>query len=213
MSRLRFSLITDGSSDAALEYPLRWLLENNGVRRPIEGGWFNPGTLPQRPVRLADRIRAAIQLDESCDLLFVHRDGENDPDPLQKRQREILDALEHIEPRPPHICVVPVRMTEAWFLHDPVAIRMAVNNPKGRAKLQLPPPDQIESLDAKSRLHELLRDATEKKGRRLRSFSEGRAFQRLAELVEDFAPLRGLAAFRSLETELQAVIQTHGWDR
>ncbi len=214
MSRLRFALITDGSSDAALEYPLRWLLQQNGVKRSIEGGWFDPRAVPQRVESLADRIRAAIEIDESCDLLFVHRDGENVPDPLQKRRQEILAALEYLgADQPPHICVVPIRMTEAWFLHDPVAIRMAVGHPGGRAELQLPPLAQIESLDAKSRLHELMRDATEKRGRRLRGFSEGQIFRRLASLVQDFSPLRKLAAFRAVEVELQAVIRAHGWDR
>src|ERR1039458_3427102 len=165
MSRLRFVLVTDGSSVAALEYPLRWLLQTNGVTRSIEGGWFDPRELPRKPEGLAEKIRAAVELNEPCDLLFVHRDAEREPQPLTKRSREIRDAMKSLEPGcicPRHICVIPVRMTEAWFLLDEAAIRMAVNNPHGGVELKLPAPNEIEAMDAKQILNDLMRTATER---------------------------------------------------
>ena len=216
MSRLRFVLVTDGSSDAALKYPLHWLLTQNGVNRSIEGDWFNPRELPNRPETLAEKIQAAVELNDPCDLLFIHRDAEGDPRPLTKRSEEIRNYISSLGPDwacPPHVCVIPVRMTEAWFLLDEAAIRMAVENPHGGVELDLPAPSQIEALSSpKDLLHELMRTATEKNPRRLRGFSEGAAFQRLAGLVRDFSPLRQLSAFRSLEAELKRVIQKAGWN-
>lgn len=216
MSRLRFVLVTDGSSDAALKYPPHWLLAENGVNRSIEGDWFNPRELPNRPESLAEKIRAAVELNDPCDLLFVHRDAENDPRPLKKRSEEIRNHINNLGPdwpSPPHVCVIPVRMTEAWFLLDEAAIRMAVDNPHGRVELKLPAPSQIEALPSpKDLLHELMRTATEKNARRLRGFSESAAFHRLAGLVQDFSPLRNLSAFAALEQDIQTLIQQHGWN-
>ena len=215
MNSLRFALVTDGTSDSALEYPLRWLLRKNGVRCSIDGGWFDPRELPRKPRGLAEQISAAVDLKGPCDLLFVHRDGEKDPQPLEKRRQEISNALAILRKglvRPRHVCVIPVRMTEAWFLHDERAIRMAVENPHGRGELNLPTSRQIESLDAKETLNELMLVATDKTNRRLRGFSTGEAFHRLASLVEDFAPLRQLTAFQAVETELREVVRAAGWD-
>jgi hypothetical protein len=58
-----------------------------------------------------------------------------------------------------------------------------------------------------------MRTATELPRRRLRGFSEGATFRRLASLIQDFSRLRQLPAFQNLETELQSVIREAGWDR
>ncbi len=216
MTHPHFVLVTEGSSDAALEHPLRWLLQSNGVNRSIDGGWFDHRELPRKPRSLTEKIRAALDSNESCNLLFVHRDGDRECEPLVKREQEIREAIGGLDPKqpcPPHVCVIPVRMTEAWFLFEAAAIRMAVSNPRGKVALPLPAPNQVEGLDAKEVLRELMRTATELPHRRLRSFSEGASFLRLASLVRDFSPLRSLSSFKALERDIRNVIEVEGWNK
>jgi len=54
-------------------------------------------------------------------------DGDRALAEISNRVREIREAVTH-----PHVALVPVRMTEAWFLHDEEAIRRASGNPNGR---------------------------------------------------------------------------------
>jgi hypothetical protein len=104
-------------------------------------------------------------------------------------------------------------MTEAWFMFDEAKIRHAAGNPAGTITLQTPSFRRIEDLpDPKGILYELLQLATELSPRRLKRFSPIHAYYRLAELIEDFSPLRQLPAFASLEADLRSVIQTAGWN-
>ncbi|MHC5613360.1 MAG: hypothetical protein ACYTXA_20770 [Nostoc sp.] len=113
---------------------------------------------------------------------------------------------------PPHICVIPVRMQEAWLLFDEAALRKAAGNPSGRQALQLPDICRLEQLpDPKDILYGLLCEASGLRGRRLKQFSVNERVHRLAELIDDFSPLRALSAFQLLETEIQQVIETQDW--
>jgi hypothetical protein len=213
MSALRFTLVADGPTDAILLYPLRWLLIHNGVVRPIELAWADLRQLPKPPAGLERKIEAALDL-YPCDLLFIHRDAEKEP--REDRVGEIRQAVQRLSsdllPSKPYVCVVPVRMTEAWFLFDELSIRRAAGNPAGGGILSLPPLSKIEALpEPKQTLHDLLRAATELPLRRLKRFSPAQACHRLAELIEDFSPLRRLPAFASLETDLQSIIQRADW--
>ncbi len=214
MSALRFTLVTDGPTDAVLLHPLRWLLIQNGVARPIEAVWADLRPLPKPPTQLADKIRSALDL-YPCDLIFVHRDAEKEPSEnrIAEIRRSISLASTELFSRPhPYVCVIPVRMTEAWFLFDEAKIRRAAGNPAGSAKLSLPPLSRVESLpDPKETLRELFVQATELPQRRLKRTKLEQAVHRLAELMEDFSPLRQLPAFRQLENELKTVIQTSKW--
>jgi hypothetical protein len=216
MSALRFTLVTDGPTDAVLLRPLRWLLIKNGVGRPIEATWADLRLLPKPPTQLVDKIRCALDL-YPCDLIFVHRDAEKEPP--ENRIAEIRRSLNLVssdlftKPRTGIVCVVPVRMTEAWFLFDEANIRRAAGNPAGTLKLSLPPGARVESLpDPKETLRELFVQATELPPRRLKGFKPGQALRRLAELIEDFSPLRQLPAFRELEREIKTVIETSKWN-
>ena len=70
-----------------------------------------------------------------------------------------------------------------------------------------------DAYDPKDTLHVLLQDATELPARRLKRFSPIQAFYRLAELIEDFSPLRQLPAFADLEKDVQRVIRDAGWKK
>ena len=213
MSALRFTLMADGPTDAVLLYLLRWLLIQNGVVRPIEPAWADLRQLPRPPTGLERKVEAALDL-YPCDLLFIHRDAEKQPreDRISEIQQAVRRLSSDLFTSKPYACVVPIRMTEAWFLFDELSIRRAAGNPAGGGILSLPPLSKTEALpDPKQVLHDLLRAATELPFRRLKKFSTAQACYRLAELIDDFSPLRRLSAFASLETDVQSIIQAAGW--
>ncbi|HWQ13278.1 MAG TPA: hypothetical protein VNL77_10780 [Roseiflexaceae bacterium] len=211
MPDLHYTLLADGSSDRALMPVLTWALRAQGVTRPIQPAWADLARLRQRPRTLPERIVESLRL-YPCDLLFVHRDAEREPH--HTRRAEILRALDGVRQRrialPAAVCVVPVRMQEAWLLFDEAAIRAAAGNPYGRKELHLPRLADLEGLpDPKATLQQLIRAASGLHGRRLQQLTI--STYRLAELIDDFAPLRALPAFQSLEAELGEVVAAWGW--
>ncbi len=204
---IRCTLLADGTSDKVLEYPLTWLLRQYTQRTipPFEHPDFSH--LPRRPKGLTARIRAALEY-FPCEVLFVHRDAEGES--YAVRKAEIDQALTNITA--PAVCVVPVRMQEAWLLFDEHAIRRAAENPRGRVHLSLPAIRQLEAMsDPKATLHNLMRVASERTGRSLKKFDPHKNAHYVGEFIDDFAPLRALPAFQHLEADIQALVQTQGW--
>ncbi len=160
MRELRYTLVTDGSSDRVLIPILTWLLKTQGVVCAIQPGWADLRQL-RRPKRmkLGDKIRLGLEL-YPCDLLFVHRDAEREP--REKRVDEINKVIEKImNSVPPAICVVPVRMQEAWLLFNEAAIRHAAGNRSSSQTINLPSVNQLENIpDPKTELHERLKQAS-----------------------------------------------------
>jgi hypothetical protein len=196
---LTYTLVTDGSSDASLKRVLEWLLRANRVDCAIQ----------------EQRISKAAEL-YPCEPLFIHRDAEGEP--REARRNEIEAAVQAATfdggLAPVWISVIPVRMQEAWFLFDEMAIRQAVGNPSGRVALPLPPLDKCEDLaDPKARLYEIFREASELGAGRRAKLRVAMMTLRIAEYIEDFSRLRSLPAFAALEQELQEAIGRHGWDR
>lgn len=211
MSFFRYTLVTDGSSDRILRYLIDWLLERLGMG-DVEGTWADPRIFRagERPRRLRTRLAAALE-SYPCDVLFVHRDAERQP--RADRVAEIREAVTQLLSSPPAVCVVPVRMTEAWLLIDESALRQAAGNPTGRAALGLPAVRELEDLpDPKEKLFDILRKASERRGRRRRrGFSEHEARLRLGEFISDFSPLEILPAFQAFRADLEAVLAQEGW--
>ena len=206
---LRYVLVTDGSSDACLVHPIDWLLRSFGWYE-IEGRWADLRALAELGTSLSARIGLALEY-YPADLIFIHRDAEREP--LDRRIEEIEAALESIAHTCEHVCVVPVRMTEAWLLHDADAIRAASGNPNGRAPLELPALKHLEDrADPKEILKTALLTASEARGRvrkqKVRDF--GRMRHRVAELIEDYGPLRALPAFSRLEDDLEVTLEALG---
>jgi len=144
-----------------------------------------------------------------CDLLFVHRDAEGDT--RETRVVEIRRALDGVD-APPAVCVVPVRMQEAWLLFNERAIREAAGNPNGSQRLDLPALSTLESVnDPKDVLLSLLKKASGLSGRRLKSFEARAHVHRLAQLLEDFSPLNQVRAFKALDDELEHLLEEQGW--
>ena len=206
---LTYTLLTDGSSDRALIPILTWLLEQQNLHEPIQSSWADLRPLRNPPHTLSDRIERAVTL-FPCDLLFVHRDAENQP--REWRMSEINDAKQQLRADfvcPPAICVIPVRMQEAWLLFGEQAIRGASGNPHGHVQLDLPPLDRLEDLpNPKEDLYELLRIASGLTGRRRSQFGVDVAAARVADYNDDFSPLRHLPAFVALENEINQWVHT-----
>ena len=211
MQVLRITLVGDGSSDQALLPILVWMLREHYGRIPIQPDFADLRRLPNPPRELFERIAMSIEL-YPCDLLFVHRDAEREP--IENRRREIHNALERCEIGVlPVVCVIPVRMQEAWLLIDGPALRRAVGNPQGRQPLELPDLRGLEGLpNPKETLYELLGTASGLSGRRKRRFKRdvNRHVHRVAEEIDDFGPLRALRAFRQVESDVISLRQNCG---
>ncbi len=214
MSPLRYTLVADGPTDRVLMPLLTWVLRRNGINGPIVTQWADMQRLPRPPRTLAERLRQSVDL-YPCDLLFVHRDAEREP--AAHRVAEIHGAVENTRrdttvPLPPVVCVVPVRMQEAWLLFNESALREAAGNPRGSVALELPRVTSLEGIpNPKETLHHLLREASGLSGRRKKSVPVSVYAYRLVELIDDFSPLRALPAFQSLETDIRKVVADNGW--
>ena len=211
MSELRYTLVTEGSSDAALMPILTWLLRENGIQL-VQAEWAD---LSESRVlgrgSLSWKIQEAARL-YPCDLLFVHRDA--DRSSVETRKQEIYRAVNNADSWNdlPVVCVIPVRMQEAWLLFDEGAIRRAAGNRNGRMPLNLPPLRRLEHLpDPKTVLRDCLKTASNLTGRRLKKFRVSQGARRVTEFIEDFSPLRNLSAFAILEQDLQEIIEDNGW--
>lgn len=214
MSELRYTLVSDGASDRALLPILSWLLVEHRVLCPIQAEWADLGRLRNPPRTLASRIEWSLNL-YPCDILFVHRDAEIRADrrSYQQRKAEIIDELANINiAQIPPICVVPVRMMEAWLLINEAALRRAAGNPNGETPLNLPNIADLEEIpDPKEVLYTLLTVASELRGRRLRRFEVRRSSGLVSEYIADFANLRQLPAFRALEADIEETIAIKQW--
>lgn len=207
--KLKYVLIADGTSDSVLIPILNWVFRQQEIS--CEGVIADFSLLRVRPKSLDERIRAALKL-ETCDILFIHRDSEKALP--EERKREIVQAVEKLKTisTPPYVCVIPVRMTEAWLLFDVTAIRRAADNPNGRTPLKLPPSNRVEDHhDPKELLYDLLREASGLKGRRSAQFDVNVRVHYLADLITDFASLRSLQAFRIMETDVLNTLIQLGW--
>jgi hypothetical protein len=213
MEELQYTLLSDGPADKALIPILTWLLRQHIPNLPIQSRWADLRRLPRPPRELHERVQESIHL-YPCDLLFVHRDAETAS--LNVRLNEIRQAVldASIENETSAVvCVVPVRMTEAWLLFDISAIRQVAGNPNGTVSLNLPNLSVVESLpDPKRVLHNMLREATELGAHRRRRFDTNRAVQRIPECIEDFSSLRRLSAFIALEEEVKETIESQCWN-
>jgi hypothetical protein len=213
MRQLRYNLITDGSSDRVLIPILTWLLKQHLREYMPVGQWIDFGEFNEPRRELADRIRWAAKL-YACDLLFIHRDAEHSrffDARYQEIKKALHDAFPDGEPVPT-VCIVPIRMQEAWLLIDEAAIRKAASNPNGRAKLMLPRPADLEQEpDPKARLYELLRAASGLNGRKRNRFRPQKAAHLITEEIQDFSVLRQLSAFQRLESDLVDLISNTAW--
>jgi hypothetical protein len=204
MTELVYTLLGDGPSDRRLIFPTNWLLSSI-TQTPFRAQWADTRGLVRLREGLAARVEKALEL-FPCDLLIVHRDAETQE--FAQRFSEIDAAVrESGWTGGRTVRLVPVRMQEAWLLPFESAIRRAAGRPAGRTALKIPRISEIEAVaDPKAVLHNLLRTAADVTGRRLHRFDVNAAAFRVAELVEDFSPLRAVPAFSRFEDELRQAV-------
>jgi hypothetical protein len=198
---LKLILICDGTSDICLADVVTWLMDEHfpAVRFRV---------LPAReliPAResLGVRLEKTVHL-YAPDLIVCHRDAEANG--IDARREEIVQASAGIDV--PAVPLIPVRMLEAWLLFSEAAIRSAADNRHGDGPLQLPPIGQLETTaNPKQILLTALKDASGLSARRRRAFNEQRARSLITSHVDDFSPLRRLAAFREFERTFRVAVE------
>lgn len=206
MKMLRYTLLSDGSSDRMLMPILDWLLCQHCPEHAVESDWADLGRLPQPPKSLSERIRVTLDL-YPCDLLFIHRDAEKES--YETRHVEINRALEGLE-TPPVVCVIPVRMQEAWLLFDKSAIRKAAGNPSGKNIITLPDSKSVESIpDPKELLFGIIRESSGRHGTRLKKLNLNKCAFLVSQSIDNFSPLRAVKAFQALENQLTTALASN----
>jgi hypothetical protein len=180
-------------------------------KETFDGAWSNPDAFAERGHDAETRIRESIRYFPS-NILFVHRDC--DTAAFEDRVQEIVVAGERVGPTCPIICIVPVKMTEAWFLFDEAAIRFAADRPDGRKRLYLPTHQEAQrQSDPKKTLEEALVTAAEVTGRRLQDFRRRIREKKhiVATRIEDFSPLKHHASYVAFEGHLKNVLEANNW--
>lgn len=201
MIHRRFTLVAEGSSDAVLIPIINWLWTQHRPQEVVTGRFAE---LPMVDSRLIeDKVGPALEL-YPCDVLFIHRDA--DREPVSQRENEIEAAVKKCRITPPAICVVPVRMTEAWMLFDECAIRKAAGNPNGKMRLSLPSLAKAEARpDPKADLRKAVKTASGLSAQRLSRFNASAACRLVSEHIQDFSPLRKLGSFARLEDHFSSL--------
>lgn len=195
MQRFTSTLIAEGSSDQVLIPLIEFVLDEHcGIPHVTTFA----SDLPIGPLR--ERIARALTL-YPCDLLFVHRDA--DRGSVSQREDEIRAAAGS-NGAPAAICLIPVRMTEAWLLADEMAIRRAAGNTSGTANLGIPPTARLEAqADPKSMLFAALERASELGPHRLRRFDRNQARRQISGFMDDPSMLRKLPSFVHFESQVR----------
>lgn len=207
---LTYALVSEGSADRMLHAPIEWLLEQH-CRVPYSGTWANPASLGDTSRAVRTRL-AEVAKYYPCDLAFVHRDRDNST--VQHRIDEITQAALDSNYPTPIVCVIPVRMTEAWFLFDEAAIRRAAGNPHSRVPLHLPSHQVAQRRsDPKEIIEEALVVASELRGRKLAQFRTDISNRKalVATYIDNFDPLRRHQSFADFEADVLSTLRIKGW--
>ena len=200
---IRFLLICEGSSDAALVSHIQALLIDCGASEADDVASY-------RGRRVSDKVRIGLQYDRSVNLLFVHRDADTmDPD---TRYDEIREGVTEAGYDGRWVGVVPVRMMEAWLLADEAAIRRVAGRPRGTEPLDLPVPDELENIpDPKETLREVLMKAGAPRGVRRRKRLKadfGNLRKQLAENLPPGGSLEQVAAWARFRDDVDSAMGT-----
>lgn len=204
---IHFLFIGEGSSDEALVTHLEDVCILAGANE-VSGIAPDLGRLGRRIGHdVSSKVEAALSLEPTANLLFVHRDADSrDPEP---RYREIERAIQQLDVKVPHVSVVPVQEIEAWLLLEEAEIRRVAENPNGRVALNLPSPNTVENItNPKERLREALLTASETTGRRRQRFVSRFDDHRrlLIERLHASGRLSTVAAWRRLFADVEAAI-------
>ncbi|WP_218123413.1 DUF4276 family protein [Quadrisphaera sp. DSM 44207] len=155
------------------------------------------------------KIRAGLELfDDVPDVLIAHRDADSTGG--DRRRAELTETCAALQVDGPLVPVIPVRMTEAWLLLDPAAIRTVAGNPRGKAPLELPRPRDFEGVpDPKALLRQALLAAADATGRRRDQVAKRFPAHRrqLLERLDRSGPVSGLPSFQALLQDVEAAVE------
>lgn len=199
---MTYTILGDGPTDQVLYVFIEELLRRHGYEAA-----FVPVDLRKAPSTntFAERIEMALRL-TGCQLIFIHRDAENQS--VGQRIEEIKAAWHAYRTQTgtaaslSYVPIIPIRMTEAWLLIDPKAIRAAAGFPNSKEPIDLPKPGKLELLPNPK---QTLRNAVIKllpKGRRRRNYRPSRVAYDVAQAITDFSALRQLSAYQKFEADL-----------
>jgi len=208
MESIRFTLIADGSSDKALMNIIKWVLDDLFPTTPNKGTYGDFRMLQKPPKK--DEVHKQIQFAQHYypfDILFYHRDAEsNNTTIIEERITEIKGQLD-AEFNQKIVCIVPVKMMESWLLIDEMAIKKAAGNKNYKNQINLPPINKLETIkEPKEILHNLLKQVSGLKSRRLKNFNVHQAVHLVTEYTTDYTLLRQLSAFNKFEEDLKDVV-------
>jgi hypothetical protein len=186
--QLTYEVVADGGTDRVLVPVIEWAIHRLDPQVELLEPVFRKRRGPVGPFLREHRSEAM--------LLFVHRDAESLS--VEQRLAEFDSAPAAVVP------VIPVRMTEAWLLISARAIAEAADRPD--TEVAVPAVGDLASLaDPKRELEQLLLAAAgHPSGRRGKKFRASLVSRRVnvATLIEDYAPLESIAAFRSFQSAL-----------
>lgn len=215
MDYLGLALFAEGQTDHRFLHPLlARLCEDLCVQhadRPIEVApvleLHSPSGSDGTPRE--DRIAlAATESAAAWRLLFVHTDGEGDPQAayLQRVQPAVERVRSSLGPTYAVVGVVPVRETESWILADGDALRVAFGTTLQDQELGLPSPLHLAEgiRDPKAVLR---RAHKETNPTRTRARTGAAVFLSIIGEQVSLPKLRHLPSFAKLETDLMDALR------
>lgn len=204
---IRFVFVGEGPSDEYLIPMLEELCSELGGSR-AQGTAAPLRALPEPPGKqIHAQALTALALVPDANLLFVHRDTDNEP--YELRRQQITEGITRADIDTPFVPVIPVRETEAWALLDEAMIREVAENPRGTQRLNLPSPQHVHSVvNPKERLESILELACGHSGRKLKKFKKRFPSQRrrLLEELDIHGPLRHVPAWQQLRQDVEDAI-------
>jgi hypothetical protein len=206
--RIRFGLVTEGSSDRGLVDHLEALCRRAGATE-AQGHAPDLGRLPT-PIgkSVAEQVRTLVKLEPDIELLFIHRDADDLDD---RAARSVIDrGIESLDASiPPHVKIVPIQELEAWLLLDEVEIRHVAGNPRGRQALGLPAVAAVEGTSKpKERLELALVAASGLAGQRLARFKKRIPMFRgiLLQRLDIDGPVQALTSWQRLVSDVNDAV-------
>lgn len=218
MRYLGLALIREGTSDNRfLSELIQRLIDEICLRKACEQVEISPineilaASKRENFIPMRDRlIKGILAARGSFDLLFIHVDG--DGDPQKARAQHVGSLIDGIKAHAPefaceHVAIIPIREMEAWAIIDGDALRQAFQTTLTDDELEIVSPiHQVEQIyDPKRKLEDALRVA--RGGRKSRG-KQDRAGGYL-DLIGKFVSLdklRHLPAFQEFESELNRAL-------
>lgn len=200
---IHFVLIAEGASDEGLIGHLENLCVEAGALE-VTGTAPDFYRLKTRVGHsVGDKLRAAIQLEPTANVFFIHRDADSrDASP---RYSEIADAVTAAALTREWVAVVPVQETESWLLLDERAIRAVAGRPNGHVVLGLPAAKDVEDVPRpKERLKAALVAAAQLTGRRLKKFKAEYPLHRrlLLQRLPTAGPITQISAWSRMRDDI-----------